>query len=594
MGKNIFSKSDNFTSEYCCSIIKIGEVKPIEGKDKIGYTLVNGETIVVRKDQVKEGDILFYASNETQLHKDFLGANNLFESGSYELNANAKEVEPYIVKNKEMKEYAEFLEKTIEKVKKFSNVVTTFETEMFACENDDEREAVKVYYNNACKRLVQYVGGGLNINSKSNDFIIETEKFVAIKKIEIESLKKEIEDNTNFIRSHVGFFNKTGRVRAIRLGGIQSMGYLFTIDELIKYNPKVKDVDITKLVGEDFDTVDDVLFVKAYVPVVPERKNRTKTAKHNKNIEKFDRMIKGEFLFHYDTTPFPKCVKFFNPNDKVVISNKLHGSSLVCGKLHVKTPINLPVHKWLWNKFIDLTGLFKKYRITDYVVEYGNVTSSRTVIKNQYINRGVGGGYYGVDIWSEYGNLIYPYLDEGMTVYGEICGYLTGSDKMIQKKYDYGCEVGENFLMIYRITTTNEDGTKREWEVNEVYDWTKNLITIHPELINKIHPITIFYMGRLADLYPDLLLTDHWHENLLERMRNDTEHFGMEKNEPMCKNTVPREGIVIRKIGDEFTEAFKLKCAAFLNAERKAIDDGEVDIEMITAYGDSDDTTTFK
>ena len=105
MGKNIFSKSDKFTSEYCCSIIKIGTVKPIEGKDKIGYTLVNGETIVVRKD-VKEGDILFYASNETQLHKDFLGANNLFESSFYELNANAKEVEPYIVKNKEMKKHS--------------------------------------------------------------------------------------------------------------------------------------------------------------------------------------------------------------------------------------------------------------------------------------------------------------------------------------------------------------------------------------------------------------------------------------------------------------------------------------------------------
>ena len=53
----MFSKSDSFKSEYCCSIIRVGEVKPIEGKDKIGYTLVNGETIVVRKDQVKEGDV---------------------------------------------------------------------------------------------------------------------------------------------------------------------------------------------------------------------------------------------------------------------------------------------------------------------------------------------------------------------------------------------------------------------------------------------------------------------------------------------------------------------------------------------------------
>ena len=588
MGKNIFSKSDKFTSEYCCSIIKIGEVKPIEGKDKIGYTLVNGETIVVRKD-VKEGDILFYASNETQLHKDFLGANNLFESGSYELNANAKEVEPYIVKNKEMKEHAEFLEKTIEKVKKFLNVVTTFETEMFACENDYERKAVKVYYNNACKKLVQYVGGGLNINSKSNDFIIETEKFVAIKKIEIESLKKEIQDNTNFIRSHVGFFNKTGRVRAIRLGGINSMGYLFSIDELAKWCPEVKDVYLPDLVGEDFDTVNGIEFIKAYVPFVPQRSNKgdgkSIDRKRNKKIEKFDRMIKGEFYFHYSSDPLPKCINRIKPNDMVSITVKFHGTSFLCGKLHVKTPIKLPIHKLLWNKFVDTTGLFKKLRVTDYIVEYGNVTSSRTVIKNQYINKDVSEGYYGVDIWSEYGNLIYPYLDEGMTVYGEIFGYLSGSDKMIQKNYDYGCEQGKNKLMPYRITTTNDNGTKHEWNVTEVKEWTEKLIKEHPELADRIHVIDLLYHGTLANLYPYLSLTDHWHENVLEEMRNDVVHFGMEKREPLCTNhNVPREGICVRIDNDEINENFKLKCQHFFDMERKAIDAGEVDIEMADAY----------
>ena len=99
----MFGKSENFKEEYSCSIIKIGEIKPIAGKDKIGFTLVNGESIVIRKDQVKEGDILIYASNESELNKDFLGANNLFESNSYELNSNASEVEKYILKNKDLK-----------------------------------------------------------------------------------------------------------------------------------------------------------------------------------------------------------------------------------------------------------------------------------------------------------------------------------------------------------------------------------------------------------------------------------------------------------------------------------------------------------
>lgn len=586
MTNNLLTKSENYTSEYACSIVRIGEVKPIEGKDKIGYTIVNGETIVVRKDQVKEGDVLIYSSNETQLDKDFLGANNLFESSSYELNANAKEVEPYVIRNKELKEKVENIEKTIKKLYVCSKFLIGYDAELLAAGDDeDKRDELAEHYDNSRKTIIKYVDGEpLNMDSSIRDLVVVAQEHCAKKKIELDEYNAELEKNADFIRKHVGFFNKTGRVRAIRLGGVQSMGYLFSLDELANYNSKVKDINLEELVGEDFDTVDGNLFVKAYVPFVPQQKTHGRKDKLNKRVERFDRMVKGEFSFHYDTQMFARCVNFFKPTDKVVISNKLHGTSLIVGKLHVKNPIKLPFHKWLWNKFVDLTGLFKSYRITDYVVEYGNVTSSRKVIKNQYINKDVKDGYYSVDVWSEYGNLIYPYLDEGMTLYGEICGYVSGSDKMIQKGYDYGCELGKNFMMPYRITTTNDDGTKKEWEVMEVFEWTRALIADHPELAEHVHPITIFYHGTLSDLYPDLSLTEHWHENLLEAMRADKKHFGMEKNEPMCNNKVPREGIVIRKCDDEFVEAFKLKCAKFLERERAEIDKGEVDMEMAVNY----------
>ena len=144
--------------------------------------------------------------------------------------------------------------------------------------------------------------------------------------------------------------------------------------------------------------------------------------------------------------------------------------------------------------------------------------------------------------------------------------------------------------MPYRITTTNEDGSKKEWNVEDVYNWTVQLITNHPELGDKIHPITIFYHGTLKDLYPQLSITEHWHENLLEEMKNDKKHFGMEKNEPMCVNKVPREGVVIRKDNDEFAEAFKLKCQKFRDWEAKFINDIEngkqnISEEMIESYG---------
>lgn len=582
---NILTKSDKYTSEYCCTCVKIGEVKPIEGKDRIGYTMVNGENIVVRKDMVKEGDTLIYASNETQLNKDFLAANNLFESACCELNSNFNEVEPYVNKNKELKPKLEELVKVSNKLASCINFILAYDAEYLAAETDEEKDELQERFARSCKTIIKHINNDHTLDikeSRKEHFIVVAQKDLTTRNIEIDDLKNQIAENTEFIKQHVGFFNKTGRVRAIRLGGVRSMGYLFSLEELAKYNPKVKDINLEELIGEDFDTVDGELFVKAYVPEVKEQKVRSKSEKRNKKIEKFDRMIKGEFSFHYDTQMFARCVNLFKPTDKVTITNKMHGTSFVCGKVHVKTPIKLPIHKWLWNKFVDITGLFKTHRITDYVIEYGNVTSSRTVIKNQYINKDANDGFYSVNIYTQYGDLIYPYLEEGMTLYGEICGYETGKDKWIQKQYDYGCDVGENFLMPYRITTTNEDGTKLEWEVVDVFNWTVRLIKNHPELADKIHPITIFYHGSLMDLYPKLSLTEHWHENLLEEMRNDKKLFGMEKNEPMCNNKVPREGICIRKDEDEFAECFKLKCTKFREWEAKIISDVEEGKEQLS------------
>ena len=91
--KEIFTLSKDAKLEYSCTVVQIGEVKPIEGSDFLGSTLVNGNPIVVRKDQIKEGDIMVYAPIETVLNKEFLSKNNLFEIGEIQLNSNYKEVE---------------------------------------------------------------------------------------------------------------------------------------------------------------------------------------------------------------------------------------------------------------------------------------------------------------------------------------------------------------------------------------------------------------------------------------------------------------------------------------------------------------------
>ena len=175
-----------------------------------------------------------------------------------------------------------------------------------------------------------------------------------------------------------------------------------------------------------------------------------------------------------------------------------------------------------------------------------------------------------------------------MTVYGEIIGYISGSQTMIQKQYDYGCEVGTNKFMPYRITTEDENGKKYEWDVSEVKEWTEQLIKKYPDIKERIEIIDILYHGTLKDLYPQFDVTEHWHENVLEALKNDKEHFGMELDEPLCKAyKVPREGLVIRIDGDPVAEAFKLKTDVFYGKELKEIDAGNVDMEMQDTYIDN-------
>lgn len=486
---DLLKKSKNYKEEYACTVVKIETVEPIEGSDFLGKTLVNFEPIVVRKDQVKEGDILIYASNECQLNAEFLSKNNLYEFGSRELNSNYKEVEEMIAVDKEK-----------------------------------------------AKRMV-------------------------------------------------GYFARTGRVRQIRLCKQLSFGYLFSIDEFAKYNPKVKKLNLEDYIGEDFDMVDDEIFVKPYVPLnkkgVPNNGHGNNSSKRNKKIKKLNRMIDGEFLFHYDTSLLAKNIRNINPNECVTISKKLHGSSYIVGNVKVKNYFKLPILHRVWNWACDMLHLDEDNKYINYTIDYGNVYSSRNVIKNANYNPNVTGGYYGLnDIWEEANKVFEPFVSPGMTVYGEIVGYVPGTSKMIQKDYDYGCQVGECKYMPYRITSTTNDGDKFEWEVTDVKDWTNKIVNENPELKNQIIPIPILYNGQFKDLYPDIEIDEVWHEHVLLRMQEDKERFHMEEMEPMCKyHQVPTEGVVLRVCNDPKAEAFKLKCKAFLNKEAKLYDKGEVDVE---------------
>ena len=160
------------------------------------------------------------------------------------------------------------------------------------------------------------------------------------------------------------------------------------------------------------------------------------------------------------------------------------------------------------------------------------------------------------------------------------------SDKMIQKNHDYGCQPGQWKFMPYRITLTAVDGSKTELSVLEVQDWISHInenfgdlsAYDHYKIKDVLMPMNILYVGELGGMYP-IDQEHHFAKNLLQTMKEDTKWLLMEKNEPMCKNKVPREGVVIRINDDKVARAWKLKSKAHYELEAKQHDKGETDIE---------------
>nr|DAX08712.1 MAG TPA: RNA ligase [Bacteriophage sp.] len=366
-----------------------------------------------------------------------------------------------------------------------------------------------------------------------------------------------------------GMFEDNGRVKAIRLKGELSEGFILPIIEFQNYITSVTNQEIGIEVGTEFDIVEhegktfwvNKKYIPKYTATPGTPGSKGKKGKTPKGISK---IIDGQFRFHYDTILIKKCPHIIQPNDLISITEKIHGTSGISARVLCKQELNWKqkIAKWLTGEEFNI---------------YDGLYSSRTVIKNPYYNKNVSGGYYSCDVWAEANKVVKDYLVKGMTVYYEIVGYLPNGG-CIQKNYDYGCippKENEPYtqekhfkVRIYRVTLTNVDGIVHEFSAREVQQWCKQV---------GLTPVTEYFYGYAKDLYPDLNPSEHWTENFMARLAND-KNFNMEMNSPTCNNKVPHEGIVI-KIENMKSEAFKLKCFKFLDKEGKELDKGETNIE---------------
>ena len=248
----------------------------------------------------------------------------------------------------------------------------------------------------------------------------------------------------------------------------------------------------------------------------------------------------------------------------------IHNTSAIYANILTNVPTNW--FKRMWRK---LTGKH------EYDQKYNLVYSSRNVIKNEFINpKQRDGGFYSDDIWGYWAEKLTALIPKDFCIYCEIVGY-TPNGTPIQKGYDYGClptDEVKSKLMVYRVTDHD-----KELEIPDVIAFGQYL---KDALGDIIIDFPLLYHGTLAELYPEISTTDHWHENVLEALKVE-KRFLMEELEPMCINKVPVEGFVVRKANDPVKEAFKLKCFRFTDREAKQIDAGEVDMEMAEGYAEN-------
>lgn len=391
--------------------------------------------------------------------------------------------------------------------------------------------------------------------------------------------------NLNKNPEKTGFFEQNGRVKAIKLGGSPSEGFLLPLQDLKNWimdsvSVELKDVELNQEFDEAEHNGKHFWISKKYVVAQNKRKNSIEEKKNYRNnkLKRFNKLIDGQFRFHYDTVLYRKEPYAIEPSDLIHISSKWHGTSLIASYILCKHP-----RTWKDKLIMKIAELFRvknsMYTLPDSYPVYDYVYSSRTVIKNSNINLGVSEGFYNVDVWKYGFESLKPYLIKGMTMYAEIVGFLPNG-QYIQKSYDYGCRAprpGEEYkynthykVVVYRITLTNEDGV--------VYEFSPREVQLYCQKVGII-PVIEFYYGYAKDLYPDLIIDDNWQEQFLERLAND-KNFFMEQNSPDCANNVPHEGIVIKK-DDGIPRAWKLKCYNFLNKEQMMLDKGIENIEDI-------------
>lgn len=344
-----------------------------------------------------------------------------------------------------------------------------------------------------------------------------------------------------------GFFEDNCRVKSVKFKGVVSTGFLTPVSSLVNLGINVKDL----VVGHEFNEIDGVEICRKWI--APQQYNKSTNKQKVGKI--LDEVVNSRLVpEHDDTSHLMKNTRKFDRNPLIVVSLKMHGTSLRVFKQPVKRTL------WWYERLLQYCGIQVKDESYDYLV------GSRRVIKSvgfkTFNNKA---HFYSEDLWSKVAK---EYFDgkllDSEAIYAEIVGE-DYSGKAIQPGYTYGFKHPK--VYIYRISMINHQGA----EVDLPYDQMK----IRADQLGIPICQELFY-GRFNDFLEKFGASG---DNFDDKIHDVFYNKLLDKPDPIDPSVII-EGWCVR-INDTYPkpEIFKAKSPLFIKRESDNADKGEVDIE---------------
>ena len=354
-----------------------------------------------------------------------------------------------------------------------------------------------------------------------------------------------------------GFFDDNRRVRCQPFLKVRSEGFFCEVDALL-YCGNNSHLDLQ--LNDQVDELNGYKICEKYISP------QTRKAMNNIQKKKTKTVETPMFHKHVDTEQFKYYVDKIESGDLLHFHAKVHGTS---ARYSYSKVITEP--KTLKDKLLNLLGLYDN-------TSWKYLTGTRNVVlhEDQYEKEGFHGSeQFRFDVLE----MLKPYLERGMTIYGEIAGFANGKpimsnhslkglkDKAYTKKYgqditySYGCKEHEFRFHVYRITYTNEDNVELDFTDAQILSWCKDRNLLEPL---EIHPPMI-YNGDKESLV-----------NLVEELTERPDVLTEDYIDPSHLS----EGIILRiDKGTQKPVFYKSKSYAFKVAEGILKESGDVDLE---------------